>query len=367
VLNARTDAYLIRRPDAFAETVRRAERYLAAGADCIFVPGVSDADEIGRLTAEIGAPVNVVAGLVEPVLDAATLRSLGVARISVGGTLTRAVLTLVERAAREMADRGTFGFARGAIPYAELQRRLSRGADTPRTGWTGIDAPTPRRVTGPATGEVRSAEAQGPWAVAGTGVGSVGAREELPIRIRDESESIQFCFASLRRTTEGSEWEPDLPEGVGYLLLADLKEVRWGIYEVTLHPQNEGWIPPNPVSDELAALIWSGKRYPPALAIARLDMTHKFGTRRPSRAEFAEAYSVSIQTRLSQQQGAPYLMARVRRGEEFYLTPGEWHWVLRVSGSPPMAEWVSEDYFVYQSPVEHFELAKDQIERIRKR
>ena len=66
VLNARTDAYMIRHPDAFAETVRRAERYLAAGADCIFVPGVAAAEEIGRLTAAIGAPVNVVSGLVAP-------------------------------------------------------------------------------------------------------------------------------------------------------------------------------------------------------------------------------------------------------------------------------------------------------------
>lgn len=126
VLNARTDSYMLGRPDAFAETVRRAERYLAAGADCIFVPGVEAAEEIGRLTAAIGAPVNIVAGLVEPVLDAATLRALGVARISVGGTLARAVLTLVERAAREMAEHGTFGFAQGAIPYREIQRRFSR-------------------------------------------------------------------------------------------------------------------------------------------------------------------------------------------------------------------------------------------------
>jgi 2-methylisocitrate lyase-like PEP mutase family enzyme len=118
---------MIRHPDAFAETVRRAERYLAAGADCIFVPGVTAAEEIGRLTAAIGAPVNVVAGLVEPVLDAATLRALGVARISVGGTLSRAALTLVEKAAREMADHGTFGFAQGAIPYAALQQRFSLG------------------------------------------------------------------------------------------------------------------------------------------------------------------------------------------------------------------------------------------------
>ncbi len=126
VLNARTDAYMVGRKDAFAETVRRAERYVAAGADCIFVPGVAAAEEIRKLTAAIGAPVNVVAGLVEPVLDAAALRALGVARISVGGTLARAALTLVEKAAREMADHGTFGFARGAIPYAELQRRFAR-------------------------------------------------------------------------------------------------------------------------------------------------------------------------------------------------------------------------------------------------
>ena len=124
VLNARTDTYLVKHPDAFAETVRRAHRYLEVGADCIFVPGVSDAAEIGRLTAEIGAPVNVVAGLVEPVLDAATLRSLGVARISVGGTLTRAALSVVDRAAREMREHGTFSFADGAVSYGDFQARF---------------------------------------------------------------------------------------------------------------------------------------------------------------------------------------------------------------------------------------------------
>ncbi len=125
VLNARTDPYMVGHPDAFAETIRRAEQYVAAGADCIFVPGVSAAEEIGRLVAEIQAPVNVVAGLVEPVLDVATLRELGVARISLGGSLTRAALSVVDRAAREMLDHGTFGFTDGAVSYAEFQRRFS--------------------------------------------------------------------------------------------------------------------------------------------------------------------------------------------------------------------------------------------------
>ena len=125
VLNARTDTSMAGHPDALAETVRRAEQYIAAGADCIFVPGVSAADDIGRLAAEIDAPLNVVAGLVEPVLDAATLRELGVARISIGGTLTRAALSLVERAGREMLEHGTFGFADGALSYGEFQQRLA--------------------------------------------------------------------------------------------------------------------------------------------------------------------------------------------------------------------------------------------------
>lgn len=124
VLNARTDTYMVGHSDAFAETIRRAEQYVEAGADCIFIPGVSDADEIGHLTAEIGAPVNVVAGLVEPVLDAATLRDLGVARISIGGTLTRAALSLVDRAGREMLEHGTFGFADGLLSYGEFQQKL---------------------------------------------------------------------------------------------------------------------------------------------------------------------------------------------------------------------------------------------------
>lgn len=126
VLNARTDPYMVKHPDAFAETVRRAEQYVEAGADCIFVPGVSDAGDIGRLTAEIGAPVNVVAGLVDPVLAAATLRDLGVARISVGGTLTRAALSLIDRAGREMLEHGTFGFAEGLISYGDFQQKLRR-------------------------------------------------------------------------------------------------------------------------------------------------------------------------------------------------------------------------------------------------
>ncbi len=124
VLNARTDTYFAgAKGDVFAETVQRAVRYLEAGADCVFVPGVVEQDTIRRLAAAIPGPLNVVAGLANTI-DAPTLFSLGVKRVSLGGSLARAALSTLERAGRELHDSGTLGFLDGAIGYADLQRRF---------------------------------------------------------------------------------------------------------------------------------------------------------------------------------------------------------------------------------------------------
>jgi 2-methylisocitrate lyase-like PEP mutase family enzyme len=124
VLNARTDTYFAgTRGDVFAETVERALRYVEAGADCVFVPGVAEEDTIRRLAAAIPGPLNVVAGLANTI-DAPTLFLLGVKRVSLGGSLARAALSMLERAGRELHDSGTLGFLDGAISYADLQRRF---------------------------------------------------------------------------------------------------------------------------------------------------------------------------------------------------------------------------------------------------
>jgi 2-methylisocitrate lyase-like PEP mutase family enzyme len=124
VLNARTDTYFAGTTgNVFGETVERAVRYLEAGADCVFVPGVVEEETIGRLAAAVPGPLNVVAGLAN-VIDAPTLFSLGVKRVSLGGSLARAALSTLERAGRELLDSGTLGFLDGAITYADLQRRF---------------------------------------------------------------------------------------------------------------------------------------------------------------------------------------------------------------------------------------------------
>jgi 2-methylisocitrate lyase-like PEP mutase family enzyme len=124
VLNARTDTYFAgAAQDCFEQTVQRAVRYLEAGADCVFVPGVVDEDTIRRLADAIPGPLNLVAGLTSTT-DAPTLFALGVKRVSLGGSLARASLSALERAARELHGTGTLEFLDGAIAYADLQRRF---------------------------------------------------------------------------------------------------------------------------------------------------------------------------------------------------------------------------------------------------
>lgn len=119
-LTARTDCYLANVPSPFSEAVRRANRFREMGADCLFIPGVRDAQTINALVREINGPVNVVMGLTGNAFTVSELNSLGVRRISIGGSLARSALGLVRRAAQEMREHGSFNFAKQQIPDAEL-------------------------------------------------------------------------------------------------------------------------------------------------------------------------------------------------------------------------------------------------------
>jgi len=128
VLTARTDGQLLTSPPSLAESVRRANLYREAGADCLYVPGVNDLDVIALLVKEIDGPLNVVAGLGTSSLTVAGLTSAGVARISLGGSIARAALGFVRDSARELLDRGTLTFAERQIPQGELNKLFAEQA-----------------------------------------------------------------------------------------------------------------------------------------------------------------------------------------------------------------------------------------------
>ena len=120
VLTARAECYLTGHPDPFAESVRRLNRYREAGADCLYAPGQTGAEEMARLVREVDGPINVVMGLAGAAFTVNELAALGVKRISVGGSLARASFAVVKAAAEEMAGPGTFTFSARAIPDGEL-------------------------------------------------------------------------------------------------------------------------------------------------------------------------------------------------------------------------------------------------------
>jgi len=103
VINARVDTFLpaggIPAADRVAEAVRRGRLYREAGADCIYPIGVRDEPDIATLVTELPGPVN---GNVGERLDLATLRKLGVARVSYGPTFHRAAMAHMRTAVQAL-------------------------------------------------------------------------------------------------------------------------------------------------------------------------------------------------------------------------------------------------------------------------
>jgi 2-methylisocitrate lyase-like PEP mutase family enzyme len=106
LLTGRSEGFVVGRPD-LEETIRRLMAYADAGADCLYAPRIETAAQV---TAVVGAvapkPVNLLANA--PFITVEEAASLGVRRISVGGTLARTAWAGWLAAAQEIADAGTF-------------------------------------------------------------------------------------------------------------------------------------------------------------------------------------------------------------------------------------------------------------------
>jgi 2-methylisocitrate lyase-like PEP mutase family enzyme len=127
VINARTDVFLAGIGDPGSRlglTIERLNAYRNAGADCLFAPGVRDAETIGKLATAVNGPLNILAIAGSPPIK--ELHKLGVARVSIGSGGMRATLGLTQRIAAELAEQGTYTLmTEGAMPYADVNRMLT--------------------------------------------------------------------------------------------------------------------------------------------------------------------------------------------------------------------------------------------------
>ena len=119
MLVGRAECFLVGRPD-MAETIARLRAYAAAGADCLYAPGIRTADQIAAVVAGVAPkPVNVLMSAATG-LTVADLAGLGVRRISVGGALSRVAWGAFMRASRQIAQEGRFDAFADAVPFAEI-------------------------------------------------------------------------------------------------------------------------------------------------------------------------------------------------------------------------------------------------------
>ncbi|HEX5703698.1 MAG TPA: isocitrate lyase/phosphoenolpyruvate mutase family protein [Pyrinomonadaceae bacterium] len=121
VLTARCEAYLVGTPDPFNTSIERLVAFADAGADCLYAPGVTDAEEISAIVDAVAPkPVNVLVSTNNCHVTVAELADLGVRRISIGGALARAAWAGFIAAAQEIQKSGSFASFAHAAPFGEL-------------------------------------------------------------------------------------------------------------------------------------------------------------------------------------------------------------------------------------------------------
>jgi 2-methylisocitrate lyase-like PEP mutase family enzyme len=128
VINARTDVYLaqIGEPASrFDHACRRLRAYIDAGADCVFLPGLTDEATIGRVVETLKFPLNILAVPDAPVIP--RLHQLGVARVSIGSGMMRSTMGYTRRVALRLKQDGNLtSMFDGAVPFAEANRLFKK-------------------------------------------------------------------------------------------------------------------------------------------------------------------------------------------------------------------------------------------------
>ena len=119
VLTARSENFLRGKPD-LDDTLRRLQAFEKAGADVLFAPGLPDLDAVRTACKSLSKPFNFMAGIRGKSFSVAELEAAGVRRISLATSLYRAAMSGLLEAAREVKDKGSFGYLERSLTTPDL-------------------------------------------------------------------------------------------------------------------------------------------------------------------------------------------------------------------------------------------------------
>ncbi|HEY3068365.1 MAG TPA: isocitrate lyase/phosphoenolpyruvate mutase family protein [Methylomirabilota bacterium] len=118
-VTARAENFLRGNP-SLDDTIARLQAFEKAGADVLFAPGLPDLAAVRAVCVAVGKPVNFMVGIRGKSFTVAELEAAGVKRISLATSLYRAAMTGLVNAAREVKDKGTFGYLEQSLTTPEL-------------------------------------------------------------------------------------------------------------------------------------------------------------------------------------------------------------------------------------------------------
>ncbi|PYM49201.1 MAG: 2-methylisocitrate lyase [Candidatus Rokuibacteriota bacterium] len=118
-LTARAENYLRGNPN-LDDTIKRLQAFEKAGADVLFAPGLPDLEAVRTVCAAVSKPFNFMVGIKGKSFTVAELTAAGVKRISLATSLYREAMSGLVNAAREVKDKGTFGYLDRSLTTPEL-------------------------------------------------------------------------------------------------------------------------------------------------------------------------------------------------------------------------------------------------------
>jgi 2-methylisocitrate lyase-like PEP mutase family enzyme len=118
-LTARTESFLRGNPN-LDDVIKRLQAFEKAGADVLMAPGLPDLAAVRAVCAAVSKPVNFMAGIKGKSFTVAELQAAGVKRVSLATSLYRMAMTGVVDAAREVKDKGTFGYLDRSLGTPDL-------------------------------------------------------------------------------------------------------------------------------------------------------------------------------------------------------------------------------------------------------
>lgn len=120
LLTGRAECFLVGRAEPLKEAIQRLQAYAEAGADVLFAPGVRERADIQAIVSAVSPkPVNVLMSA-NTELKVSDLAEMGVRRVSVGSSLARAAWGGFIRAAKAIAEEGSFAGFDNCVPFPEL-------------------------------------------------------------------------------------------------------------------------------------------------------------------------------------------------------------------------------------------------------